>query len=281
MYPGLSLLLVSEWTWEPSVLIGLVAVTLAYTLLAGLGRKAFPGSAPVSTGQQTAFHLGTLALFMALCSPIDEAAETYLLSAHMAQHILILFATAPLWVLGVPDWFIDDVGRRLPAVVRSGRKLTQPMAAFGIFNVTLIAWHIPALYQASLHSDGVHIFQHLTFIVAGIIGWWPVLAAAQDSVPRATRSVQLIYLILMIFPGLGLAVLLTLSPRVLYPFYQAAVSAGIDPLGDQEAAGILMWFTGTVAYLVPLTHVFYAWVHDLERADAAGARAAAAAERSA
>jgi hypothetical protein len=42
-----------------------------------------------------------------------------------------------------------------------------------------------------------------------------------------------------------------------------------------------MWFTGTVAYLVPLTHVFYAWVHDLERADAAGARDAAAAERSA
>jgi putative membrane protein len=278
MYPGLSLLLASEWTWEPSVLIGLLAVTTAYVLLAGPGRKAFRGSAPISTGQKTAFHLGTLALFIALTSPIDEAAETYLLSAHMAQHILILFATAPLWVLGVPDWLIEDVARRLPAVARFGRKLTQPMAAFGIFNVTLIAWHIPALYQASLHSDGVHILQHLTFIAAGVIGWWPVLAAVQDSVPRAPRSVQLIYLI---FPGLGLAVLLTLSPRVLYPFYQAAASAGIDPLGDQEAAGILMWFTGTVAYLVPLTHVFYAWVHDLERADAAAARAAATAERSA
>ena len=42
-----------------------------------------------------------------------------------------------------------------------------------------------------------------------------------------------------------------------------------------------MWLTGIVAYLIPLTYVFYAWVHDLERADAASARIAAAAERSA
>ncbi len=253
MYPGLSLLLASKWTWEPSVLIGLAVVTGAYVLLGGPGRRAFSASAPIPPGRQAAFHLGTLALLIALTSPIDEAGETYLLSAHMAQHILILFLTAPLWVLGLPAWFIEDVGRRLPVVSRMGRSLTQPLIAFGIYNVTLIAWHIPAAYQASLNSVDIHIIQHLSFIAAGAIGWWPVLAPEQHAVPRAARSVQLIYLVLMVFPGLGLAVLLTLSPQVLYPFYQSALSAGVDPLGDQEAAGILMWFSGTVAYLVPLT----------------------------
>lgn len=281
MYPGLSVLLASDWTWEPSVLIGLAVVTAAYFLLAGPGRHAFSGSHPISPSRQAAFHFGTLALFMALASPIDRAAETTLLSAHMVQHILILFVTAPLWVLGVPGWFIEAVGRRRPLVIRVGRGLTQPVAAFGVFNITLIAWHIPAAYQASLNSASIHILQHLSFIAAGAIGWWPVLAPEQDCAPRAARSVQLIYLILMVFPGLGLAVLLTLSPRVLYPFYLAAASAGIDPLGDQEAAGILMWLTGIIAYLIPLTHVFYAWVHDLERADALGARRAEATERSA
>jgi putative membrane protein len=281
MYPGLRLILASEWTWEPSVLIGLAVVTAAYGWLAGPGRALFQGSTPTPARRQAVFHLGSLALFIALVSPIDDAGDTYLLSAHMAQHILILFGTAPLWILGTPGWLIEAVCRSWPALGRTARTLTQPMLAFGIFNAILIAWHIPAAYQASLHSESVHIFQHLTFIAAGVIGWWPVLGPAQEVVPSAPHAVQLVYLVLMVFPGLGLAVLLTLSPRVLYPFYQAAQAAGIDPLGDQAAAGILMWLTGTVAYLIPLTHVFYAWVHELERADAAGADAVRVAERSA
>jgi cytochrome c oxidase assembly factor CtaG len=281
MYPGLSVLVASDWTWEPSVLIGVVVVTTAYAWLAGQGRRRFRRSQAMSVWRQMVFHLGTLALFIALTSPIDQAGETKLLSAHMAQHILILFVTAPLWVLGLPGWLVDGLANRMPGLAHAGRWLTQPMVGFVVFNVTLIAWHLPAAYQASLHLIQVHILQHLTFMAAGMIGWWPVLAPDQNSVPRAAKSTQLIYLVLMVFPGLGLAVLLTLSPRVLYPFYQSVASAGVDPLGDQEAAGILMWLTGTVAYLIPLTLVFYSWVHDLERADAVSVDRGGVAERSA
>ncbi len=281
MNGSLQLLLASPWTWEPSVLLGLAAVTIAYALAVGPLRSGFPGSGHVPAGRQAAFHLGTLSLFLALTSPIDRAAETYLLSVHMFQHILILFVTCPLWILGLPGWLVGGLDRRLPAATRLGRWITQPLAAFGVFNITLIFWHLPAAYDAALLSVGVHIVMHVTFLAAGMIGWWPVLAPDQDRVPQASLPARLVYLILMVFPGLGLAVLLTLSPKVLYPFYQPAVQIGIDPLVDQQVAGIMMWLTGTFAYLIPLTFAYYEWIHAMERADRLSLNLAGSAERSA
>ena len=76
-------ILLPDWTWHPSVLIGISLWTGAYLILIGpLRRRNAWGEAP-KPWQQIAFHSGTLMLLIALVSPLDPLGDTYLFSAHM------------------------------------------------------------------------------------------------------------------------------------------------------------------------------------------------------
>src|SRR5262249_55575219 len=51
----------------------------------------------------------------------------------------------------------------------------------------------------------------------------------------------------------ALAALLTFSNRLLYPYYaEVPRLAGLSPLDDQSAAGVVMWVPGSAAFLLPL-----------------------------
>ncbi len=90
------------WTWYPSVVIGFSLWTFLYILAIQRGEKT-----PLF--QQAAFHAGTLIGLIALVSPLDELGDEYLFSAHMVQHLLLMFGTAPLWLMGTPGWLVDRI----------------------------------------------------------------------------------------------------------------------------------------------------------------------------
>ena len=61
-----------------------------------------------------------------------------------------------------------------------------------------------------------------------------------------------IYLLLGMIAGSAVSAYMTFSDTVLYPSYVSAPRAfALTPLNDQVAAGGLMWFVMTVAFLVP------------------------------
>src|SRR6185369_9418238 len=115
------------------------------------------------------------ALFVALVSPL-HAWGSVLFSAHMTQHEVLMLVAAPLLVLGRPLiaflWALPlNWSRRLgniakiPAINRLWRALTIPLVAWLVHAVALWVWHIPALFDATLHSETVHTFQHLSFLL--------------------------------------------------------------------------------------------------------------------
>ena len=54
--------------------------------------------------------------------------------------------------------------------------------------------------------------------------------------------------------------LITLSERVLYPFYAAAPRVwGLTPLADQQLGGLLMWVVGTIYLWVAASVVWFRW----------------------
>jgi putative membrane protein len=251
--------LLLEWTFEPSVIAGLATLTLAYGLAVGPLRRIKGWGAPVTWNRQASFHLGTLALFLALVSPLDHLAEAYLQSAHMLQHVLLIFFSAPLWLLGMPDWLMARliIGSRPKNLLG---KLTSPGAAFLIFNATLLFWHLPRPYEAALESESIHALMHVSFLAAAVIGWWPVLGQLPQAAPRAPLPEQLLFLFLISFPGLGLAAMLTFIPHPLYPFYvQVERLFGLSSLADQQLAGLIMWLSGSFGWLLPFTIVFFKW----------------------
>ena len=95
-------------------------------LLAGVvpaRRRAAAGAASTlarrSAGGGSRLYLpGVLCLLVALEGPIHELSDHYLFSAHMVQHMLLIYAAPPLMLLGMPGWLLRPIAARCPACYR-------------------------------------------------------------------------------------------------------------------------------------------------------------------
>ena len=172
-------------------------------------------------------------MLIVAASPLAHL-DHHLLTAHMVQHLLVMLVAAPLILLGarsiVPQW-------RPP--------LTLCWLAGA---VTVLAWHVPAIFELALQSHSWHHFEHASFLVAGIVFWWPVF----QPVPYSRWSVP-VYLFLATLPCDALSAFLAFCDHVVYRPYQSIPGGhfGLSSLDDQALAGALMWVTVTFAYLIP------------------------------
>jgi putative membrane protein len=253
------------WTWSPSILIGLAAWTLGYVILVILLGKPSKWQKKVSFNKQTLFHLGTLVVFIALVSPLDHLSDEYLLSAHMVQHMLLLLVAPPLWLLGMPADWLDDF---IPAgdISKFIYSITRPIPALIIFNCVLWLWHIPTLYDAALADENIHILEHLMFIAAGILGWWPVLGFLPKTAPRPAYPLQMVFIFAGMVFATALGILLTLSQSLVYPFYletpliNGSRLWGLSAMQDQQIAGLIMWAPGNLIYFSAFMLTIRRWM---------------------
>ena len=230
------------WSWDPTVLAGTLALAAAYAWLVGRRGRATEWS-PLA---RIYFAGGLLLLFLALESPIDVGGDYYLFSVHMLQHLLLAMVVPPLLLLGLPD-----------AWRGAGRLRVSPLLANVLFNVVLAVWHLPFLYEATLRDQAIHVLEHLSFLAAGMIFWWPII------VPSATRKAmsvvgKIAYLGFAGVPPTILGLAFILSPTVLYPFYAAAPRVTpLSPLDDQLIAGLVMFGLGNIIYFIAIWIIFF------------------------
>jgi cytochrome c oxidase assembly factor CtaG len=239
--------MLTAWNLEPSVLAGVAIVAAGYAAALAYGRRR--GEA-VPWGRAVSFGAGLLALLLALISPLDTLADGYLLSAHMAQHLLLILVFPPLALCGTPAWLLRDL-----VETRVGGWLERvggnPLVALLAYTAGLGVWHLPVLYDAALLDERVHVVEHLTFIAVAFLFWWPVLAPLAEC-DRLGPLGRVGYLFLAQLPNALIAAPIAFAPDVLYAPYQAAA----DPLGyraiirgawglsaraDQQLAGVIMW----------------------------------------
>ena len=267
------------WNWQPSILIGLAAWTMGYILLVGPIRRRAGWNLQAGWLRQATFHLGTLVAIVALVSPLDTISDIFLLSAHMIQHLLLLMVAPPLWLMGIPrDWFSPyHFPGRLGGLLRW---LTQPVVAFLVFNGTLWIWHIPTLYDAALYNENVHILEHVMFLSAAVIGWWPILGFLPSAAPRSSYPVQIFYLFAMMISSTAMGAFISLAKNPIYPFYNNAPGVlaglplppltpgprlwGLSVMDDQQIAGLVMWVPGNMIYFFELMLILGLWFRDQE-----------------
>ena len=247
------------WSLYPSVLIGFGVLTLLYAWV-NRGQHT-----PLL--QQLIFHLGTLVGLLALVSPLDEMGDEFLFSAHMIQHLLLIFVTVPLWLIGTPSFLVDEI---IPKPLeKSVRLLLAPLPAFLLFTSVIWFWHIPAIYEAAQESETIHVLEHLCFISAALIGWWPVLGPRSRKIPKPDAPLRLLYLFLLAIPCTSLAALLTFADTPLYPFYVSAPHIfGMEVLQDQRLGGLLMWLPTHMILLTALGFTFFTWFNNHEKEEA-------------
>jgi cytochrome c oxidase assembly factor CtaG len=250
-------LLESTWNVAPSIVIGCVLL-LALHVLFSKGRPA---------ASLLLFLAGDLVLFFALVSPLDELGDTYLFSVHMLQHLLLALMAPALLIAGLPPARLRSLLQR-PGIRRFEGILATPPVAWFLGIGTLWIWHLPVLYDATLADERIHIFEHLTFLVTGVVFWWPVFTPLKEY--RYSTSTSVAYLGLGALANTVLGVMLTFAPAGLYRYYLhprdpynaldlIRNSWGLDAADDQELGGAFMWVLGGLFFLNALMVVLRRW----------------------
>ena len=254
------------WSWDPAVLGGVVLVAALYAV--GLRRSAggrlglFPWWRPVL------FYTGLTVIFVALVSPLDALAGE-LFSAHMVQHILLSTVAPPLLLLGAP--FLPLL-RGLPRALRRDvviplarntavrwvlTAVSQPVPAWLLYTGFFWAWHVPALYDAAVRHEAVHILEHTVFFVTGLLFWWNVV----DPIPlraHLRHLVRILYLFVLVVPDSAMSAYLVLSTAPWYSSYLDTTHIwGMSPLDDQRLGALIMWVPGGLLYLLAISGVFF------------------------
>jgi cytochrome c oxidase assembly factor CtaG len=256
----------THWNWDISLIVGFVLVIGGYLYAAGPLRRTRHLGPPVPLSRGLAFLLGADICFLALFSPLDALADTYLFSAHMLQHMLLSFAGAPLMVFGIPGWLLRSLLRYRP-ILAIWKILTHPVVTSLLFSANLWLWHAPLLYNATLYNPQLHIICHLLYIATGMLFWWPLLGPAQGAWPPLSLGGKLAYLFFNDMPMVLLGAGLTFMPPLYAPYLHAPRLWGITPALDQQLGGLLMWIVGSIFFIVLASLIFLRWMLQQENAD--------------
>ena len=150
-------------------------------------------------------------------------------------------------------------GPRGDEKAKVARAITRPTRCFIIFNVVIALWHLPPLYNTAMAYHPIHIVQHLTFMVALVLMWWPILSPLPE-LPRLSYPGQMLYCFLMVIPMSIIAIYIAMADHVLYPAYSVAPRVwDITPMSDQQIGGLIMWVPGGLLFYVVMTFVFFKW----------------------
>jgi len=246
-----------HWNFDAAVTSCLIVSLALY--LVGLRRmwnKAGAGSGARKL-RVASFLIGWIGLAVALVSPLDTLGS-YLFSAHMVQHEILMVVAAPLMVVGKPlavwAWALPRsltgrvAGSGRHALLASGWSfITLAPVAWTMHAVALWVWHAPLLFDAALASETLHTLQHLSFFFFAVLFWW----AAAGATARVSRGAALLYLFTTMMHTTILGALLTITTKVWYTAYgDKPAQFGFTALEDQQLGGLIMWIPGGLAFLI-------------------------------
>ncbi len=234
-----------------------LAVCGAAATLYALGRRG-----RTRGWRELSFYCGVVLTFVVLEPPFDDWADTRL-SAHMAQHIVLMTVVPPLVVLGRPwprMWLpfplsarraVGGTLSRSPSFRRTAAFLTLPAVALAVQSATVAIWHVPQLYDAAARNEWIHVFEHVCFVAPALVFWgalldMPPVRARIDDLHRA------IWFTVAMIPSWILAVVLA--------FAAAPVYAAYPSLTDQQLAAGIMWVPGSLTYFIAALVFFYRWL---------------------
>jgi putative membrane protein len=253
----------------------LAAIVAAGMLYVHGGRMSATASGAAKRWRGVAFYAGLATLVLAVNSPIDAYAGE-LFWVHMVQHVLLMMVAPPLLLLGRP-WprLVRPLplevrrplargvlaGPHLAPVRRAFRRLAAPLPSFALFNGTLLAWHVPVLYDLTLRYTLVHDLEHALFFGTALLFWVHLVPGASGR-PQLGDGARAVYGTAALLVSWILAIVLGLAPEPVYGAYAALGHrpGGLSALGDQQLAAGVMWVPGSVPYCIVLVVAALRWL---------------------
>jgi putative membrane protein len=222
-----------DWSFHVETLVAIGALVAAYAVAT---RRW-----PVTTARRAAFDLAVILLLAVYVTPLHTIALHYLLSIHFLQNVV----TAE-WAPGLAVVALS------PALGRAGARYLHPLLVLPLWLATYFVWHIPPIYDAALNRPHslLHV-EHVTYFVAGVLMWWPVVHGVLSDGLKAA------YLFAAFVLASPLGLLLALLPRPVYDFYGHAPQLwGLSDLTDQQIAGVTMAVEQAVVFFAVFAYFF-------------------------
>jgi putative membrane protein len=179
---------------------------------------------------------GVLVLWIAADWPIGPLGAGYLLSVHTLQYVLFAFVAPPLLISGTPRWLLRRMIRPRWAF-RIARFVSKPLIAFLIFNVVLLATHLPSVVDGLTSSQLGSFAVDMSWLLAGLVFWMPILGPFPDP-----------------------AAFLTYARYPIYALYELAPPMSrLTVVEDQQIAGMIMKIVGGFIVLGTASVLFFKW----------------------
>jgi putative membrane protein len=247
----------------------LLAAAGALTLFVR-GWRARPAHGPAArnVGEPWRFATGIIVVLVALAPALDGLAGRSF-AWHMVQHQLLVLAAAPLLVstrpLRTARWAVrrhagqaaTDLDRLRPGWL--ARAIGWVAVAAAMLHLgTVLAWHLPPLYDAAMADPRLHHLEHLTLLGSALLAWGTILTAARDRGARALAAVT--GLAANALAGAGLGVVLLSAPVPLYGWY---AELGAVALEQQRVGGALMKVSAVMVHAGAAVWIVTRWLHRL------------------
>lgn len=243
---------------------GLVA--LGWFAVHVVGPKAVRDGSPIVRRRNVGwFAAGVLVLWAASDWPIHDIAEERLFSVHMAQHLLLSYVAAPLFLLATPTW----LARLLVGRSRIVALLARPVVAGVLFNAVVVFTHWQNVVNGSVANPAVHYGLHTLLVASSLLMWLPVCGPVPEL--RLSLPAQMIYLFLMSIVPTVPAAWLVFAEGAVYSAYDIPERLwGLSVTDDQQIAGVLMKLVAGFYLWGLIIVLFFKWAARNEKANKAG-----------
>jgi putative membrane protein len=205
-----------------------------------------------------AFYAGLLGLILVVSGPLERWGMKWL-SVHMIIHVLEMFYLPPLLILGAPTVPLlfslpIESRRRLLRSYYQDRSmrwlrglhstLTRPVVAVVVFNVVMVVWHIPVIFDwASWHGWVMDWLMAPSFVIVGLL-FWRVILPSHPWPARGSTRVQIGAVIATAFEMLVLAMAMSIFTKGPWYSMNVAMEGTASALRDQRWAAGILWICG-------------------------------------
>ena len=265
-----------SWSFDPVLWIVLAAASAWYVSM--LRRVERTTGKAVGPSHWLPYFSGIAVLLIALDSPLETIGDSWLLWAHMVQHVLIADIAPPLLILGVrapvlPLGMPKAALRRLAHRGWLGRfwgVATNPWVAIPAWAAATWLWAIPAVFDFTAQHAALHVVEHLTLFYTGIALWWMIITPLPSG-RRESGWVRLAYLGFSRLASAAVCLPLTWLGTSLYSLYATGPHAyGMTAVTDQRLAGATMCLLEFLIFGIGVAVVFIDALTRDERAQALG-----------